>query len=70
MDFFKRLGTDRHKFKLEFYLDTLSCNTRSLKGDVYVTIKRGIKKDNIGDHKISTDKKFSFGEDGVCEFGR
>jgi uncharacterized 2Fe-2S/4Fe-4S cluster protein (DUF4445 family) len=40
MDIFKRIGTDKHKYKLEFFLKRLACNAK-LKGDVYVKIKRG-----------------------------
>lgn len=40
MDLFKRIGTDRHKFKVEFFLKKLACSAK-LKGDVYIKIKRG-----------------------------
>ena len=40
MDFFKRIGADRHKFKVQFFLGKLSSNAK-LKGDVYITIRRG-----------------------------
>ena len=42
MDFFKRIGTNRHKFKVQFFLNKLTSNAK-LKGDVYVTIRRGNK---------------------------
>ncbi len=40
MDFFKRIGTDRHKFKVQFFVGKLISNAK-LGGDVFITIKRG-----------------------------
>lgn len=67
MDFFRRIGTDRHKFKVEFFLKKLKSHPK-LKGDVYVTIKRGTSTQYSGDHKQSSEKKVSMGEDGICLF--
>lgn len=41
MSLFKRIGTDRHKYKMEFYIKKVTFS-KSLKGSVYITIKRGI----------------------------
>jgi cellulose synthase/poly-beta-1,6-N-acetylglucosamine synthase-like glycosyltransferase len=40
MSLFKRIGTDRHKYKMEFYIRKITFS-KSLKGSVYITIKRG-----------------------------
>jgi hypothetical protein len=40
MSLFKRIGTDKHKYKIEFYIKKIAFS-KSLKGSVYITIKRG-----------------------------
>lgn len=45
MDFFKRIGTDRHKFKLQFFIGKVKVS-KKLKGEVSIAIKRG-NDDNI-----------------------
>ena len=40
MSFFQRLGTDRHKFKLEFVMRKLKFS-RHLPGKIYLSIRRG-----------------------------
>lgn len=40
MDYIKRIGTDRHKFKLEFIMRKLKF-TRQLPGKIYLSIQRG-----------------------------
>lgn len=67
MDFFKRIGTDRHKFKVEFFFKKLTSNAK-LPGTVSITIKRGTLSLDQGDHKKTTESKRQFGDDGVCDF--
>ena len=45
MDFFKRIGTDKHKFKVQFFLGKITSNVK-LGGDLYITIKRGNNRNN------------------------
>lgn len=69
MDFFRRIGTDRHKFKVEFFLKKLSCSAK-LKGNVYATIKRGISFIILGEHKVTMERQVPMADDGTCDFNR
>lgn len=40
MSVFKRIGTQRHKYKMEFFIKKVTFS-KTLKGSVYITIKRG-----------------------------
>jgi hypothetical protein len=40
MDYIKRIGTDRHKFKLELVMRKLKFS-RHLPGKIYLSIQRG-----------------------------
>jgi hypothetical protein len=63
MDIFRRIGTQKKKFKVQFFIGRLKFNNY-LPGKVYIVIKRGILFiiffkviifDNIiGDHKVKS----------------
>ncbi len=40
MSIFKRIGTVRHKYKMEFFIKRVTIS-KTLNGTVYISIKRG-----------------------------
>ena len=60
MSFFKRIGTVRHKFKMQMFIERLSFN-KVLPGRVYVSVQRG-------NHKRNTATCIEISRSMECDF--
>lgn len=53
MDIFRRMGTNKKKFKVQFFIGRLKFSS-FIKGKIYIVLKRGIVlviNLNLGNHK-------------------
>ena len=67
MNFFKRIGAVKHKFKVQFIIDKLTMKL-ALTERLSIVVKRGSKWVQPGDHKKETQLLVL--EKGVANFGK
>lgn len=56
MDLIKRIGTQKKKFKLQFFIGRLKFNS-FCPGKIYIVIRRGIIHNDKGNHKKKSERK-------------
>ncbi len=67
MDVIRRIGTQKKKFKVQFFIGRLKFSTL-YPGKIYIVIRRGTLIIYQGNHKIKSEQKLEMGEDCKINF--